>query len=56
MGCLAARLGITGDALNWLRQARDRGFDSLDLLAEPDLDSLRGHEELRRLARAVGAG
>jgi tetratricopeptide (TPR) repeat protein len=55
MGCLAARLGKAEEALGWLGQALDLGFDSPELLTEPDLASLRGHDEFRSLVQSLRA-
>jgi hypothetical protein len=50
MGCFAARLGRYPDALRFLNQAIDSGFDKIEMFrTDPDLEPLRWHAGFKRL-------
>jgi hypothetical protein len=54
LACARARYGESRRALEALRTAIDRGFREAELLAkDPDLDSLRGLDEFREIARRL---
>lgn len=54
LACARARVGDSRKALEALRTALDRGFHDANLLAtDQDLESLRGLEEFKQLARKL---